>query len=130
MSSWARLTRQRLQYSVGFGLTETLAQLVDVLPVKAWTPAYDADRRPRDGAWVAELTGLADLTGWPAGMRLIVRAEHPHPGAQLRLHRLRRVPAHQRSSPTPAAGSWPTSNYGTAAEPAAKTASATPKTLA
>ena len=78
------LTRRRVQYSVGFGLTETLAQLVDVLPVKAWTPAYDADRRPRDGAWVAELTGLADLTGWPAGMRLIVRAEHPHPGAQLR----------------------------------------------
>jgi hypothetical protein len=78
------LTRRRMQYSVGFGLTETLARLVDVLPAAAWTSAYDADRRPRDGAWVAELTGLADLTGWPAGMRLIVRAEHPHPGAQLR----------------------------------------------
>ena len=78
------LTRRRAQYSIGFGLTETLAQHVDVLPAAAWTPAYDADRRPRDGAWVAELTGLADLTGWPAGMRLIVRAERPHPGAQLR----------------------------------------------
>ena len=78
------LTSRRLQYSIGFGLTETLAQLVDHLPEKAWTPAYDADRRPREGAWVAELTGLADLHTWPAGMRLIVRAERPHPGAQLR----------------------------------------------
>lgn len=78
------LTRRRVQYSVGFGLTETLAHLVDALPAAAWTPAYDADRLPRDGAWVAELTGVADLTGWPAGMRLIVRAERPHPGAQLR----------------------------------------------
>jgi hypothetical protein len=36
---------------------------------------------------VAELTGLLpDPTagGWPAGMRVIVRRERPHPGAQLR----------------------------------------------
>ena len=26
-----------------------------------------------------------DLTGWPKGMRVIARKEHPHPGAQLRL---------------------------------------------
>ena len=50
-----------------------------------WTPAYDADDEIRDGAWVAELTGLLDLTGWPAGMRVIARKERPHPGAQLRL---------------------------------------------
>ena len=25
-----------------------------------------------------------DLTGWPKGMRVIVRKERPHPGAQLR----------------------------------------------
>jgi hypothetical protein len=23
-----------------------------------------------------------DLSGWPEGMRVIVRREHPHPGAQ------------------------------------------------
>jgi Transposase DDE domain group 1 len=34
---------------------------------------------------VAELTGLFDLSGWPEGMRLIVRKERPHPGAQLRV---------------------------------------------
>src|SRR5690606_5131923 len=33
---------------------------------------------------VAEITGLADLSGWPKGMRLVVRKERPHPGAQLR----------------------------------------------
>jgi hypothetical protein len=38
----------------------------------------------RDGAWVAELTGSL-LDGWPKGMRLIVRKERPHPGAQLRI---------------------------------------------
>jgi Transposase DDE domain group 1 len=34
---------------------------------------------------VIEATGLMSLTGWPAGMRVIVRKERPHPGAQLRL---------------------------------------------
>ena len=29
-------------------------------------------------------TALMDLTGWPPGMRVIVRKERPHPGAQLR----------------------------------------------
>jgi hypothetical protein len=54
------------------------------LPDRVWEPAYDAGGRVRPGAWVAELTGLLDLSGWPAGMRVIVRKERPHPGAQLR----------------------------------------------
>jgi len=37
----------------------------------------------REGADVAELTGLLDLSGWAEGMRIIVRRERPHPGAQL-----------------------------------------------
>ena len=49
-----------------------------------WTEAYDAHDGVRDGAWVAELTHLMDLTSWPAGMCVIVRKERPHPGAQLR----------------------------------------------
>jgi hypothetical protein len=32
---------------------------------------------------VAELTDRVDLSAWPAGLRLIVRREDPHPGAQL-----------------------------------------------
>ena len=82
--------QRRLQYSIGFGLTETTAAAVDLIPEHAWTPAYNsdsadgADGQVRDGAWVAELTGLIDLTGWPPGIRVIVRKERPHPGAQLR----------------------------------------------
>ncbi|QHN26929.1 IS1380 family transposase [Gordonia pseudamarae] len=78
------LTRRRLSYSVGFGLTETIATVIDRLQPAAWTPAYDSDGTERDGAWVAELTGVLDLSGWPDGIRVIVRKEHPHPGAQLR----------------------------------------------
>ena len=58
----------------------------------AHDPRRRCGRRPttpttqiRDGAWVAELTGLLDLTGWPTGMRVIARKERPHPGAQLRI---------------------------------------------
>jgi hypothetical protein len=78
------LTGQRLQYSVGFGLTDAAVAKLELIPQSAWTPAYDADRAPREGAWVTELTGLLDLSEWPDGMRIIVRAERPHPGAQLR----------------------------------------------
>src|SRR6202034_2651437 len=53
-------------------------------PADAWPPAYDSDGQVRKGAWVADITGLLDLDGWPAGMRVIVRKERPHPGAQLR----------------------------------------------
>ena len=38
------------------------------------------------GAEIAELTGLLPprmLAKWPDGMRVIVRRERPHPGAQL-----------------------------------------------
>jgi hypothetical protein len=79
------LTSQRLSYSVGFTLPSPAGDLLARIPASAWAPAYDADREVRDGAWVAELTGLLDLTGWPEGMRVIARKERPHPGAQLRI---------------------------------------------
>ena len=47
--------------------------------------ADGAEPVARDGAWVAEITGLLDLSKWPARMRVIARKERPHPGAQLRL---------------------------------------------
>ncbi len=49
----------------------------------AWRPAIRQDGEEREGAWVAEITDRLDLTGWPAGSRVIVRRERPHPGAQL-----------------------------------------------
>lgn len=79
------ITGQRLSYSVGFTLPDNTGDLVALIPDQVWAPALDADGEVRPGAWVAELTGLLDLTSWPNGMRVIVRKEHPHPGAQLRL---------------------------------------------
>ncbi|GGN99012.1 IS1380 family transposase [Microbispora bryophytorum] len=82
--SWLSRPGRRLSYSIGFALTEQVQTAIQALPAHAWTPAYDADGRVRPGAWVAELTGMVTLEGWPKGMRLIVRKERPHPGAQLR----------------------------------------------
>jgi hypothetical protein len=47
-----------------------------------WTSAVTQGGELRDGAHVAEATGLVDLDGYPAGTRLIVRREPLHPGAQ------------------------------------------------
>ncbi|MFR9807425.1 IS1380 family transposase, partial [Pseudonocardia sp. RS010] len=76
---------QRLSYSVGFGLTQDLVDQLAALPDSDWQAALDADREPRPGAWVIEATGLMNLSSWPKGMRVIVRRERPHPGAQLRI---------------------------------------------
>jgi hypothetical protein len=78
----------RAEFSVGFAVIEPVREAIGWLPTTVWTPAIEADGNPRDGAEVAELTGLLpDLAaaGWPAGMRVIVRRERPHPGAQLSL---------------------------------------------
>ena len=79
------LATQRLSYSVGFTLPDEMAERLALVPDRVWQPAYDADGQVRDGVWVAEVTGLLDLSGWPPGMRVIVRTERPHPGAQLRI---------------------------------------------
>ena len=73
---------------MGFTITGKLRDAIDLVPKKVWTPALDADGGVREGGDVAELTGLIDpkvLAKWPAGMRVIVRRERPHPGAQLSL---------------------------------------------
>jgi hypothetical protein len=83
----AWLRGRRLHYSVGVSGSAVpgIEDAVRAVPARAWTPAYDNGGEPRDGAWVAEITGLLDLSGWPPGMRVIARRERPHPGAQLRL---------------------------------------------
>ncbi len=40
-----------------------MAAKIAMILKEVWTPAYDADGKVRDGAWVAELTGLLDLSG-------------------------------------------------------------------
>ncbi len=83
------VTALGLHYSTGIGVRIGIDRdLLARLPRTGWTSAYDSKGKPRDGAQVAELTGLLpELTerGWPAGMRIIARRERPHPGAQLRL---------------------------------------------
>lgn len=80
------------RYSVGFDFDERIRAALPRLPESAWTPAIDADGAPRDDAQVAELTGLLRhsvggdrLAGWPEDMRILIRRENPHPGAQLSL---------------------------------------------
>ena len=82
--AWLARPGRRLAYSVGFTITEDIADAILKIPARAWTPAYDAGGQVRPGAWVAEITGMPELSSWPQGMRVIVRKERPHPGAQLR----------------------------------------------
>jgi hypothetical protein len=105
------LTTMTLEYSVGYAVTEDVREAIAALPEWAWTDAVTTDGGLRDGAQVVEITGQltevgrlatakrrrertaaglperADKTSkhraWPAGMRVIVRRERPHPGAQL-----------------------------------------------
>jgi hypothetical protein len=78
---------RQAEYSIGFPINKGIQvhDAIHALPEQASTTALDADGEVRDGAQVAELTGLLDLTRWPAGMRVIVRREKPHPGAGLTL---------------------------------------------
>jgi hypothetical protein len=82
--TWLTRPGRRLHYSGGFTMTDEVCQAIGKVPAQAWTPAYDAGGQVREGAWVAELTGLLDLSSWPKGIRVIARKERPHPGAQLR----------------------------------------------
>jgi hypothetical protein len=81
---WLTAGSRRLHYSAGMTITEDMQDAVLKVPAWSWTPAYDGDGQVRDGAWVADVTAMLDLSSWPAGMRVIVRKERPHPGAQLR----------------------------------------------
>ena len=77
------LRAARINFLMGYDLTETVRAAILTLPEAAWTPAIGQDGEDRDGAWVAEITDRLDLTTWPDGTRVIVRRERPHPGAQL-----------------------------------------------
>lgn len=126
----AWLTRRRLGYSVGFSLPGDLASIqakLATIPAELWEPAYDADGQIRPGAWIAEVTGLFNLDTRPAGMRLIVRKERPHPGAQLRITDIdgHRITAFVTNTTR---GQLADLELGTAGGPAARTVSAAPRT--
>lgn len=85
----------QVSFSVGFTVSNQVKDAIAQLPDAVWATAVDAagDPRPVDEsglpvAQVAELTGLLPgltAAGWPAGMRVLVRRERPHPGAQISL---------------------------------------------
>jgi hypothetical protein len=82
----ARHCRQRgVAFSFGFPVTQDVRDAIEELELQDWWDATDADDETRHGAWVAEVTECLDLDAWPAGARVIVRRERPHPGAQLSL---------------------------------------------
>jgi len=83
-----RNTNVHSEFSVGWAVTAREHAAIAALPRRAWTDAIDIDGDPRESAAVAELTGLLPAgmrADYPAGMRIIVRRERPHPGAQLDL---------------------------------------------
>jgi hypothetical protein len=74
------------EFSVGWAVTGRERAAIERLPATAWTDAVDAEGRIRDGAHVAELTGMLPaetLADYPPGTRVLIRRERPHPGAQL-----------------------------------------------
>jgi len=81
-----RDTAVSCEFSVGWAITERERAAITVIPKHVWADAIDADGGHRDGAGLAEITGVLPvraLAGYPAGMRVVVRRERPHPGAQL-----------------------------------------------
>ncbi len=75
-------------FSVGWHITDRERAALGLIPETVWVDAINADGEHRDGAGLAEITGLLPATalaGYPAGTRVVVRRERPHPGAQLDL---------------------------------------------
>jgi hypothetical protein len=123
--AWLARPGCRLHYSVGMTITDDIQDAILKIPDAAWTPACDGEGQARDGAWVAEITGMLDLSCWPAGMRVIVRKERPHPARSCG------SPASTgtgspASPPAPRAVSSLIWNCGTAAGPGARTGSGIP----
>jgi hypothetical protein len=80
--------RRGVGFSFGFPVGEDVRLAISLVPEDIWEPAMEADGEERDGAELAELTRMLDLSPWPEGPRVIVRRERPHPGAALTLFEL------------------------------------------
>jgi hypothetical protein len=74
----------KVRFSVGVDLTEPIRTACLAVAAQRWRPAITADGSDeRQGAEVAEITDLVDLSRWPTGTRAICRREEPHPGGQV-----------------------------------------------
>jgi hypothetical protein len=81
----AQACRERgVHFIGGHRLTAALAQTIMVIPKNHWMRAISADgTEERDTGEVAEITDMVDMSRWPEAMRMLIRREEPHPGAQL-----------------------------------------------
>ena len=79
------LTEANIEYSIGHPVDQGVREALLSFQEEDWAQAIEADGTDRDGAQVAELTDLMDLSAWGEDARLICRRERPHPGAQLSL---------------------------------------------
>lgn len=69
----------------GVRMRAARAEVILALPRSRWQPTVSTDGAElRESGEVAEITDLVALPEWPAGTRMLVRREQPHPGAQLR----------------------------------------------
>jgi len=77
------LRERNIGFSVGFDVDGRVRDALLLAQEEDWAQAVEADGSVRKGAWVSELTELADVSTWPERSRLLCRRERPHPGAQL-----------------------------------------------
>lgn len=80
----AGLVARNIEFSISARVSDVLDAAIMRVPPRRWRPAINPDGSARRGAQIAELRDVT-LPGIPAGTRIIVRREKPHPGAQLRL---------------------------------------------
>jgi len=125
----AELRTRKLQFSVGLAIDAHVGQALLALPEHAWRPAIAADGRPRDGAWVAEVTGWLDLSS-PASRpapAVSAAASVPTPAPrQPAASPTLKAAATRSFSPASPAATSPAWSCATASTPASKTASAPP----
>ncbi|MEV7124185.1 IS1380 family transposase [Kitasatospora griseola] len=69
--------RRTVRYLVGWTVTADDEKAVAKLPATSWEAALKQDGTVHDDYGIAELTGLNTRTGWPDGMRLLVRRVKP-----------------------------------------------------
>jgi hypothetical protein len=77
------LVERHVEFSIGARVAHYLTEAIRAVPDDDWQTAINTDGKPRNGAQIAVLDTSSER--WPIGTRAIVRREHPHPGAQLRL---------------------------------------------
>ena len=80
----AYLREADVEFSVSVRLSDAIRTAIRTLHrhTSVWTGAVTQEGVVRDGAHVAEATGMIDLDGYPDGTRLLLRREPLHPGAQ------------------------------------------------